>query len=114
MKTYFFLIKDGVAVGYLDYEPSEDALEVYDDVVRLETDQLPDLYIGLTPEQFQEDPLPEPEAKHDYENTQTYRRHKLKELYSELKFTTEILEDTTDLQAEYDALLLEYNNRKLA
>ena len=36
-------------------------------------------------------------------------RARLKWLYFEIQFTTELEESTTALQAEYDALLIEYN-----
>lgn len=112
MKTYHFLLKDGIIVGYLDYMPNADALDVYDAVVPLATDVPPEKYMGLNRSQMEEDPLPEPSTKNDYENSQPYRRAKLKELYEEIKFTTEIAEDTTALQLEYNALLLDYNNNK--
>lgn len=39
-------------------------------------------------------------------------RNRLKELYFEIEFTTELTESTTALQNEYDALLIDYNDLK--
>lgn len=112
MRDYFLTLKSEVVIAWSSDEPVKSGLALDEKAVRVKTNN-PDAYIGLNEDQIFLDPLPVPEPSEEYKNTQQWRRWRLKQLFEEIAFTAEIEEPTTELQNEYDALLLEYNDNKV-
>jgi len=80
-------------------------------LIEIETNN-PARYINLKESEIYDDPLPEPADQTD-KNSLSFKRQTLKNLFYEIQFTNEIGEDSTDLQAEYDLKLTDYNESKL-
>lgn len=112
MRDYYLLLRDSKVVGWQSHPIATENLAENEIIKSVKTDN-PEAYIGLDVSQIYTDPLPVPEESEDYKNTQEWRRWRLKQLFEEITFTTEIGESTTELQDEYDTLLSDYNAAKI-
>lgn len=109
--NYYLHLINGVVVGYHSNEIDKDVLPKGEKFLPIETDT-PASYLNLDEKQIYLDPLPE--VSHDLtdRNTLSYRRQELKKMFYEIQFTEVIKEDATDLKADYEIKLREYNALK--
>ncbi|GLB51693.1 hypothetical protein NBRC110019_07320 [Neptunitalea chrysea] len=108
--TYFFYLENDVVKGYYNELPSTDNLSTKEEFIKKVIQDDPNKYLGLTKTELESENPTFPEADPTDRDSLEYRRKELKKRYFEITFTTELGEDTTTLQAEYDALKLEYTN----
>lgn len=111
INDYYFLLENLIVIGWQTYSIDKDILPDGQELIKVST-STPDAYIGLTKSQMFDDPLPAPVPDESYKDELSYKRQELKDLYFEIKFTEGIGESIVDLQADFDAKLIEYNDSK--
>lgn len=107
-KKYYFEIANNKIIGYHSYEMQSEGLPEGHLMVPFETNNDPNLYLGLDAKDLTAPNPPFPPPAPPIINV----RAKLRGIYFELKFTEDLGEDTTTLQVQYDALKIEYDNLK--
>ena len=106
--TYFFESHNGFCVGYHMQDLNREALPAGVDITEVTTTHDPNRYIGLDKAQLTVANPDFPDADPTDRESVSWRRGELYRLYYEIQFTTELGEDTTALQAEYDTKKADY------